>query len=156
MGIASSPSDDLLSNHGCGSYFCHLLVLFQGRFSADGNVSLYTKITLLLILVVFGFVNGCQIMKSNLNKHLPLLVHIGIFLVSGAMICLVQVEPFWIIFQPRLGEVSEWFKVIDSKSIVRPCVPGVRIPPSPPSNRFLFYLINNIIRIFLFYNLIRR
>ena len=35
-------------------------------------------------------------------------------------------------YKPRLGEVSEWFKVIDSKSIVRLCVPGVRIPPSPP------------------------
>ena len=38
-------------------------------------------------------------------------------------------------YKPRLGEVSEWFKVIDSKSIVRLCVPGVRIPPSPPLNR---------------------
>ena len=32
-----------------------------------------------------------------------------------------------------LGEVAEWSKAVDSKSIVRLSVPGVRIPPSPPS-----------------------
>ncbi len=32
-----------------------------------------------------------------------------------------------------LGEVAEWSKAVDSKSIVRLRVPGVRIPPSPPS-----------------------
>ena len=32
-----------------------------------------------------------------------------------------------------LGEVAEWSKAVDSKSIVRLHVPGVRIPPSPPS-----------------------
>ena len=31
-----------------------------------------------------------------------------------------------------LGEVAEWSKAVDSKSIVRLRVPGVRIPPSPP------------------------
>ena len=31
-----------------------------------------------------------------------------------------------------LGEVAEWSKAVDSKSIVRLHVPGVRIPPSPP------------------------
>ena len=31
------------------------------------------------------------------------------------------------------GEVAEWSKAVDSKSIVRLRVPGVRIPPSPPS-----------------------
>ena len=70
------------------------MALFQGQFSTNGNVSLYTKITLLLILIVFGFINGYQIMKGNLNKHRSMLVHIGIFLVSAAMLYLVQVEPF--------------------------------------------------------------
>ena len=37
MGTASSPSVDLLSNHGCGSDSRHLMALFQGRFSVDGN-----------------------------------------------------------------------------------------------------------------------
>ena len=36
-------------------------------------------------------------------------------------------------FSIWLGEVAEWSKAVDSKSIVRLCVPGVRIPPSPPS-----------------------
>ena len=35
----------------------------------------------------------------------------------------------------RFGEVAEWSKAVDSKSIVRSRVPGVRIPPSPPQNR---------------------
>ena len=33
--------------------------------------------------------------------------------------------------------MAEWSKAVDSKSIVRSCVPGVRIPLSPP---FLFNL----------------
>ena len=38
---------------------------------------------------------------------------------------------------PYHGEMAEWSKAVDSKSIVRSCVPGVRIPLSPP---FLFIL----------------
>ena len=36
-----------------------------------------------------------------------------------------------------LGEVAEWSKAVDSKSIVRLRVPGVRIPPSPPLLDFI-------------------
>ena len=36
-----------------------------------------------------------------------------------------------------LGEVAEWSKAVDSKSIVRLRVPGVRIPPSPPYLDFI-------------------
>ena len=32
-----------------------------------------------------------------------------------------------------MGEMAEWLKAVDSKSIVRFRVPGVRIPLSPPS-----------------------
>ncbi|SUZ67303.1 uncharacterized protein METZ01_LOCUS20157, partial [marine metagenome] len=55
VGTASSPSVDLLSNHGCGSDFRHLMALFQGRFSVDGNCWLSRGITLLLILIVLVY-----------------------------------------------------------------------------------------------------
>ncbi len=34
------------------------------------------------------------------------------------------------------GEVAEWSKAIDSKSIGRLAVPWVQIPPSPPNKKF--------------------
>ena len=43
-----------------------------------------------------------------------------------------------------LGEVAEWSKAVDSKSIVRLRVPGVRIPPSPPILYLFLYLISNL------------
>ena len=45
----------------------------------------------------------------------------------------------------RFGEVAEWSKAVDSKSIVRSRVPGVRIPPSPPFICLFLYLISNLI-----------
>ena len=55
MGTASSPSVDLLSNHGCGSDSRHLMALFHGRFSGDGKCWLSREITLLLILIVLVY-----------------------------------------------------------------------------------------------------
>ena len=46
-----------------------------------------------------------------------------------------------------LGEVAEWSKAVDSKSIVRLRVPGVRIPPSPPQFSNVLQLIDIIFKI---------
>ena len=70
------------------------LAMLQERFSTPGNGWLHVKITLLLILIVFGFLNGRQISNDNLRKPQALLVHIGVFLVSAVMIFLAQVKPF--------------------------------------------------------------
>src|SRR5690606_42129628 len=43
-------------------------------------------------------------------------------------------------FVPYSGEVSEWLKEAVSKTVVRVTpVPWVRIPPSPPNQRFSAY-----------------
>ena len=96
VGTASSPSVDLLSNHGCGSDSRHIMALFRGQFSVDGNLgrSHYCWSSL------FWFIKGCKIMYGNLKKHLSMLVYIGTFFVSAAMIYLVQVKLFWIISTP--------------------------------------------------------
>ena len=70
------------------------LALIQERISSPGNGWLHTKVTLLLILIILGFVNRRQIMNIDLRKSQALLVHIGIFLVSAAMIFLAQAKPF--------------------------------------------------------------
>ncbi len=68
--------------------------MIQERFTTQGNGWLHAKVTLLLILILFGFLNGRQISNENLRKPQALLVHIGIFLVSAVMIILAQVKPF--------------------------------------------------------------
>ena len=70
------------------------LAVIQERISSPGNGWLHTKITLLLILIILGFVNRRQIMNIDLRKPQALLVHIGIFFVSVAMIFLAMVKPF--------------------------------------------------------------
>ncbi len=70
------------------------LALIQERISSPGNGWLHTKVTLLLILIILGFVNRRQIMNIDLRKSQALLVHIGIFFVSAAMIFLAQAKPF--------------------------------------------------------------
>ena len=70
------------------------LAVIQERISSPGNGWLHTKITLLLILIILGFVNRRQIMNIDLRKPQALLVHIGIFFVSAAMIFLAQAKPF--------------------------------------------------------------
>ena len=70
------------------------LAMLQERITTPGNGWLHVKVTLLLILIVFGFWNGRQISNDNLRKPQALLVHIGVFLVSAVMIFLAQVKPF--------------------------------------------------------------
>jgi len=70
------------------------LAMLQERITTPGNGWLHVKVTLLLILIVFGFLNGRQISNDNLRKPQALLVHIGVFLISVVMIFLAQVKPF--------------------------------------------------------------
>ena len=44
----------------------------------------------------------------------------------------------------RYGEVAEWLKAADSKSVVGVTPPGVQIPPSPPNDSQLKYRIRLI------------
>ena len=140
MGAASSTSVDTLSNHGCGSDSQHLMALFQGRFSVDGNCWLSRGITLLLIpivLVCHNDVKSCTVIWTNTY---PCWFTLACF--SSQMQWFIWCR--WNCsesYKPWLGEVSEWFKVIDSKTIVRLYVPGVRIPPSPPRILKLLYKI---------------
>jgi uncharacterized membrane protein len=70
------------------------LAMLQERITTPGNGWLHAKVTLLLILIVLGFLNGRQISNGNLRKPQALLVHIGVFFVSVGMIFLAQVKPF--------------------------------------------------------------
>ena len=70
------------------------LAVIHERISSSGNGWLHTKIALLLILIILGFVNRRQIMNIDLRKPQALSVHIGIFFVSAAMIFLAQAKPF--------------------------------------------------------------
>ena len=68
-------------------------MVLQEGLTTTGNWA-QAKIILLLILIVFGFLNGRQISNDNLWKPQALLVQIGIFMVSVGMISLAQVKQF--------------------------------------------------------------
>ena len=70
------------------------LALVQGLFTADGERWLHWKLIFLVLLIIFGFMNGQQINKTQLTKPLAMFVHIGIFCVSAVMIYLAQARPF--------------------------------------------------------------
>ena len=70
------------------------LALVQGLFTADGERWLHWKLIFLVLLIIFGFMNGQQIKKTELPKPLAMFVHIGIFCVSAVMIYLAQARPF--------------------------------------------------------------
>ncbi|MGA1598885.1 MAG: CopD family protein [bacterium] len=55
---------------------------------------LHWKLMLLIVLIVFGFLNGRQIRNRDLPKPMAMFVHVGIFLTSATMIYLAQVKPF--------------------------------------------------------------
>lgn len=55
---------------------------------------IYAKLTLLLILIGLGFLNGIQIKQDVLPKKYAMMVHIAIFLISGGMIYFATVKPY--------------------------------------------------------------
>ena len=91
---AKSPSADLLPNSGCSSLYRSLSGVTSGGAPTTPGNQLQAKIILLLILILFGFLNGRQISNENVQKVQTLLVHIGIIMVSAGMIYLAQVKPF--------------------------------------------------------------
>ena len=69
------------------------LAMAQGLFTSEGERWLHWKMVFLVLLIIFGFMNGQQINKAVLPKQLAMFVHIGIFCVSAVMIYLAQVRP---------------------------------------------------------------
>ncbi len=55
---------------------------------------IFSKLTLLIILIGLGFLNGAQIKKDTLPKKYAMMVHIAIFLVAAYMIYLATVKPY--------------------------------------------------------------
>ena len=70
------------------------LALSREIFSTEGQRWLHWKLMFLVLLIIFGFMNGKQIGNTNLSKPLAVFVHIGIFCISAVMIYLALVKPF--------------------------------------------------------------
>ena len=52
------------------------------------------KLGLLVILIIFGILNGKQIQADVLPKKYAMMVHIPIFLIGAGMIYLATIKPF--------------------------------------------------------------
>ncbi|MGA0376130.1 MAG: SirB2 family protein, partial [bacterium] len=68
------------------------LAMITGAFS--NGLWLHYKLVGLLLLIVFGFLNGMQILKRDLPKPMAMFVHIGIFCTSVFMIYMASAKPF--------------------------------------------------------------
>ena len=68
------------------------LATITGAFS--NGLWLHYKLVGLLLLIVFGFLNGMQILKRDLPKPMAMFVHIGIFCTSVFMIYMASAKPF--------------------------------------------------------------
>ena len=71
-----------------------VLAVKTGIFSSPGDHWIYPKLTLLLVLVGLGFLNGAQIKKDLLPKKYAMMVHIAIFIVGATMIYYATIKPF--------------------------------------------------------------
>ena len=63
-------------------------------FSQDQNNWISIKLGLLIVLIVFGILNGKQIQADILPKKYAMMVHIPIFLIGAGMIYLATIKPF--------------------------------------------------------------
>ena len=63
-------------------------------FSQDQNSWISLKLGLLIILIVFGILNGKQIQADILPKKYAMMVHIPIFLIGSGIIYLATIKPF--------------------------------------------------------------
>ena len=63
-------------------------------FSQVQNNWMSLKLGLLIILIVFGILNGKQIQADVLPKKYAMMVHIPIFLIGAGMIYLATIKPF--------------------------------------------------------------
>ena len=55
---------------------------------------IFVKLGLLIILIIFGILNGKQIQADVLPKKYAMMVHIPIFLIGAGMIYLATIKPF--------------------------------------------------------------
>ena len=63
-------------------------------FSQDQNNWISLKLGLLIVLIIFGILNGKQIQTDVLPKKYAMMVHIPIFLIGAGMIYLATIKPF--------------------------------------------------------------
>ena len=71
-----------------------ILTSSTGVFSQDQNNWISLKLLLLVILVVFGILNGKQVQAEILPKKYAMMVHIPIFLIGASIIYLATIKPF--------------------------------------------------------------
>jgi len=71
-----------------------ILASNTGVFSQDQNNWISLKLGLLIILIIFGILNGKQIQTDILPKKYAMMVHIPIFLIGAGMIYLATIKPF--------------------------------------------------------------
>jgi uncharacterized membrane protein len=71
-----------------------ILASYTGVFSQDQSNWISLKLLLLIILVVFGILNGKQIQAEILPKKYAMMVHIPIFLIGAGIIYLATIKPF--------------------------------------------------------------
>ena len=71
-----------------------ILASKTGVFSQDQNTWISLKLGLLIILIVFGILNGKQIQADILPKKYAMMVHIPIFLIGAGIIYLATIKPF--------------------------------------------------------------
>ena len=63
-------------------------------FAQDKADWIFLKLGLLLVLIIFGLLNGKQIQTDVLPKKYAMMVHIPIFLIGAGMIYLATIKPF--------------------------------------------------------------
>ena len=71
-----------------------ILASNTGAFSQDQNNWISLKLGLLIVLIIFGILNGKQIQTDVLPKKYAMMVHIPIFLIGAGMIYLATIKPF--------------------------------------------------------------
>ncbi len=71
-----------------------MLANSTGVFSQDQNNWISLKLGLLIVLIIFGILNGKQIQTDVLPKKYAMMVHIPIFLIGAGMIYLATIKPF--------------------------------------------------------------
>ena len=71
-----------------------ILASNTGVFSQDQNNWISLKLGLLIVLIIFGILNGKQIQTDVLPKKFAMMVHIPIFLIGAGMIYLATIKPF--------------------------------------------------------------
>ena len=70
-----------------------MVLAYNANVFATANW-IFVKLGLLVILIIFGILNGKQIQADVLPKKYAMMVHIPIFLIGAGMIYLATIKPF--------------------------------------------------------------